>query len=385
MKRRERALIVGWRGGVGTALLGLLGGHPAGRRLSDELDDIVLPGGRIEPDDLDRLIREQGVTQVIEVADVDTLEFSKVCAKHGADHVTATIQTGEEDTMPAVKRVFEKVKADEGSQLLGSGMNPGVVNALVLAGIDELTKRAGTKPDLHAIYVTEQDTTRRSSGPAPTDDIFEITWSPIHALGELLEDQASYFRDGKHQCFEHQPHRALYSVRCGDTVVEAMLTPHEEVVSLGTRFAPVECAFLYAIPTQAADALARHPDRKPEDWKTRKLYHPHEIELAGHDRVGVLLCSRDHGELWIGFHNEQRDGARWGTNATELQAASGILAGWSCLGQRKGLHVVEDLDWRAYLDVVESVLGKMQIHYDRAARPRTLEQRLLRGDKTRAA
>jgi homospermidine synthase len=362
----------------------LLGGHPAGRRISEQLD-IVLPGGRIDPDDLDRLIREQGITQVIEVADVDTLAFSRVCAKHGADHVTATIQTGEEDTMPAVKRVFEAVTAEQGSQLLGSGMNPGVVNALVLAGMDELAKRAGTKPDLHAIYITEQDTTRRSAGPAPSDDVFEITWSPIHALGELLEDRASYFSGGEHRCFDHQPHRALYSVRCGADEVAAMLTPHEEVVTLGTRFAPVECAFLYAIPKQAADALRAHPDRDAEEWKTKKLYHPHEIDLAGHDRVGVLLCSRQHGELWIGFHNDQRDGARWGTNATELQAASGILAGWSCLGQKQGLHVVEDLDWRAYLRVVESVLGAVQVHYDHAARPRWLEQRRLRADAREAA
>src|SRR5688572_19533001 len=98
MKRRERALIVGWRGGVGTALLGLLSAHPAGRRISDALDDLVLPGGRLEAADLDRLIREQGITQVIEISDVDTLEFSKVCAKHGADHVTATIQTGDVET-----------------------------------------------------------------------------------------------------------------------------------------------------------------------------------------------------------------------------------------------------------------------------------------------
>ena len=376
MERRQRALIVGWRGGVGTALLGLLGGHPIGRRISDALDDIVLPGGRIGPDDLDRLIREQGVTQVIEVADVDTLEFSKVCAKHGADHVTATIQTGEEDTMPAVHRVFEQVKAERGSQLLGSGMNPGVVNALVLAGIEEFTKRAGATPDLYAIYITEQDTTRRAT--PSKGDVFEMSWSPRHALGELLETHASYYSDGEQHCFEHPPHLASYDVRCGADQVVAMLTPHEEVVSLGTRFAPVECAFLYAVPRQAEEALHRHPDRKAEDWKTTKLFPPYATDLVGHDRVGVLLCSRDHGELWVGFHNEASDGAPWGTNATELQAASGVLAGWSRLGDRQGLHVVEDVDWRAYLHVVEAVLGNMQVHYDRAARPRTLGERRVR-------
>jgi hypothetical protein len=373
MERRQRALIVGWRGGVGTALLGLLAGHPAGRRISDRLDDIVLPGGRIEPEDLDRMIREQGITQVVEIADVDTLEYSKVCARHGIDHVTATIQTGEEDTMPAVERVFAKVKAERGSQLLGSGMNPGVVNALVLAGLDEFAKRAGAKPDLHAIYITEEDTTRRRQ-PA-TGDVFEMTWSPHHALGELLEDPASYFADGKQQCCDHTPHRATYKVRCGAEEIAGMVTPHEEVVTLGKKFAPVECAFLYAVPAQAAAALARHPDRAPDDWKTAKLFPPFAVDLVGHDRVGVLLCSRAHGELWIGFHNEASDGVPWGTNATELQAATGVLAGWSRLGERTGLHAVEDLDWRKYLGVVEEVLGARQVHYDPEARPRKLAQR----------
>ena len=381
--KRQRALIIGWRGGVGTALLGLLGGHAAGRRISDKLDDIVLPGGRIKPDDLDRLIREQGVTQVIEVADVDTLEFSKVCAKHGADHVTATIQTGDEDTVPGVKRVFDQVKAERGSQLLGSGMNPGVVNALVLAGLDEFEKRAGTTPKLYAIYVTEQDTTRRTK---PTnEDIFEMTWSPHHALGELLEKHASYYSNGKHACFDHQPHLASYAVRWGGEEVAGMLTPHEEVVTLGTRFAEAECAFVYAVPQQAAEALHRHPDRDPDDWKTAKLYPPYAVDVVGHDRVGILLCSRDHGELWVGFHNDASDGVPWGTNATELQAAAGVLAGWTLLGERKGLHVVEDLDWRKYLGVVEEVLGKMQVNYDRAARPRTLAERRLRSGATVAA
>jgi hypothetical protein len=53
------------------------------------------------------------------------------------------------------------------------------------------------------------------------------------------------------------------------------------------------------------------------------------------------------------------------------------------LGDRAGLHVVEDIDWRAYLAVVESVLGKMQVHYDRDARPRLLAERRV-GGKRRA-
>jgi hypothetical protein len=31
-----------------------------------------------------------------------------------------------------------------------------------------------------------------------------------------------------------------------------------------------------------------------------------------------------------------------GTNATQLQVAAGVVAGWSQLGSRKGIHFVED-------------------------------------------
>lgn len=66
--------------------------------------------------------------------------------------------------------------------------------------------------------------------------------------------------------------------------------------------------------------------------------------LTGQDRVGVLLCSRRFGELWMGFATDMTAGLSMWTNATQLQVAAGVLAGWSQLGRRKGIHFVEDLD-----------------------------------------
>jgi hypothetical protein len=379
--RKHRALLVGWGGGVGGALLRLVATHPMRARITDRLDALVLPG-RLDPAGLARQIDDHRITQVIEAADVDTLAFSRVCADRGADYVASAMQKlGEGDgtlTVPAIQKALPARRPDIGdaSHLIGAGMNPGVVNALVFAGLEEFARRIGTQPDLYAIYFTEEDTTRRVG--RDRDDRFEITWSPHGALEELLEPHAMYMVDGQPVRCDHAPHTRLYAARCGRDEVAAMIVPHEEVVTIGTRFPTVECAFFYAIPETAAAALRRHRRREPEQWRTRKLYPPYEAQLVGHDRVGVLLCSRSYGELWIGFDTQIAEGTPYGTNATLLQAAAGMLAGWALLGTRRGIHFVEDLDWRAYLDIVRAVLGPAQVHHEPHARVRTLADRRMR-------
>ena len=59
----------------------------------------------------------------------------------------------------------------------------------------------------------------------------------------------------------------------------------------------------------------------------------------------------------MGFNTDVTAGLALGTNATQLQVAAGVLAGLSQLGRHRGVHFVEDLDWRDFLDVVAEVLG----------------------------
>lgn len=370
---RKRALVIGWRGGVGSTLLRLLAGHPAGRRLARSRE-LVLPSGKIGPADLAARLADLAIAEVIEVADVDTLAFSRACAERGANYLAASMQSDGALVMPAARALLPESRPDVGdtSQLIGAGMNPGIVNALALAGVDELARRTGVPPDLYAIYITEIDTT---TCPDARDDVFAMTWSPHQALEELLEPRATYLANGELVHRDHRPHEAIYTVRCGPHEIAAMLVPHEEVVTLGVRFPGVECAFFYAIPDAACRALRRHPDRGASAWPTRKLYPPYECRLAGGDRVGVLLCTRCHGELWIGFDTTVEQGARFGSNATLLQAATGVLAGWRLLGDKRGIHVVEELDWRAYLRTVRDVLGEPEVHHVRDAPVRPLAMR----------
>jgi hypothetical protein len=108
-----------------------------------------------------------------------------------------------------------------------------------------------------------------------------------------------------------------------------------------------------------------------------------------------LLASHTHGELWIGYEHaaggplgepsrretalRRRGPSPFATvevgNGTLLQAAAGVLAGWSLLGSRPGIHSVDELDPDIYLSRVESILGPRRIVHAPAAIPRALPER----------
>ncbi len=408
----RRTLLIGWRGGVGTATLNLLAEHPLGRRLAGDSHILLLDADDAEPvpaaplpaeilpaetllgrEDLERVIRRHDIERVLDFGASNTIASAEACAATGADYLSTCydplhyrdagpptgphLMQGARDLLP--KR---RPSLSGGSHLVGSGMNPGTVSALLLTGLDQFADRARTSPDdldLYAIFITEIDTT--ASDDPPADDVFAITWSPQHCLSEILEPEALYVSRGDITPLGHRPTAAHYRVRCGDEAIEGFAVPHEELVWLGHRFPSCEVAYLYQIPRAAEAALGRYPDRDAESWKTRRLIPPSvpADELAGIDRVGVLLCSRRHGELWLGFETDMQQARRFGTNATELQVASGVLAGWAQLGARAGIHVVEEIDYRRFLRDVESVLGRAATVYDPDAPPVPLSRRRVTG------
>ena len=151
--------------------------------------------------------------------------------------------------------------------------------------------------------------------------------------------------------------------------------PHEEVTTIGARFPELEVAYIYRILPRAFRALLDHPRRGPQDWATRNLYPPTTGALSGENRVGVLLCSRRYGEYWIGFGNRVAEGLRYGTNATLLQVAAGVIAGWRSLEPNRGVHLVEELDCGRFLETAEAILGPAQTFWDRRAPIAGVEQR----------
>ncbi len=402
----NRALLVGCHGGVGSAVLALLARTAPGRRITGQLDALFLldreagdaippvPGGVLLPsgsidsgDDITRLIAAHGLTQVIDLSSVDTVDCTSACDAAGADFLCTSVEEwsggGTIPTDQAIARLLPPARPalERRSHLVGSGANPGIVNALVSAAIEEFGTRAGVPPtvedlELYAVLITEEDTTREDTG-TQADDVFAMTWSPAHCLEELFEPRAFIARNGAIAGLGHEPTSRMYSARCGTAVIEGMAVPHEEISTLAVRFPSVEIGFIYRIPSAALRALAARPEgRTPGEWKTRRLHPPWTENISGEDRVGVLLCSRRFGELWLGFATDVRMGLSFGTNATQLQVAAGVLAGWLQLGTRRGIHFVEDLDWRAFLSAVAAILGPPQVVHDPNAPLRSFADRV---------
>ena len=337
---------------------------------------VVLPPTTIDSaETLGRVVQEHGITQVVDLSSVDTVDCTRVCEEIGADFLCTSVEEwparGSLTTDQAIARLLPPHRPDltACSHLVGSGANPGIVNALAFAAMEAFAERAGVEPttqalDLHSVLITEEDTTTERHS-VYAEDVFPMTWSPEHCLEELFEPRAFSARSGKVVNVGHRPTDRWYRARCGERLIEGMLVPHEETKTLARRLSDVDIAFIYRLPPAAIEALRAREDQggRPR-WRGHRLFPPHARDLLGHDHVGVLLCSRQFGELWMGFETEVSEGLAFGTNATQLQVAAGVVAGWTQLGGKKGFHFVEDLDWRAFLGIASEILGTPSVVHD---------------------
>jgi len=389
-KRPERALVIGCHGGVARAFLTLLNKSEVGQKLRDRFEKFVLVDQAPQPDEpvsfegtylppmsinnIDvfvRLLKEHKITHVIDLSSIDTVECTHACDELGVDFLCTSIEEwpGAEPTPTdkAIARILPPIKPQllNQSHLVGSGANPGIVNALVFEAIEQFAQRVGVEPtvpalELNSAFITEIDTTE-AVGMSFSENEFPITWSPSHCIEELFEPRAFYAVNTRTMGLPHRPVDRYYRVRCGDRFIDGMVVPHEEVKTLARKLPDVEVAFIYRLPPATMRALEASSTRsKSEDWKPRRLCPPWTRNLVGEDCLGVLLNSRRYGEFWLGFATDVKKGLALGTNATELQVAAGVLAGLEQLGEVKGLHFVEDLDHKRFIRTVTEILGPLK-------------------------
>ncbi|MFO7563435.1 MAG: homospermidine synthase [Enhygromyxa sp.] len=344
-----------------------------------------LPAATIcEGRELAEIVAEHRVERVIELATVDTWDCLGACAAAGASFLSTTFDTWDTNAqddpddpycMLRARGLFSPPEVETGTHLVCMGMNPGLVNLLVAAGLRELAERSGRPASLdalevHAIVFTEIDETTVAGRRSPADPLrFASTWSPAGCLDELLEPHAMINRAGELTRLDHPPHRAHYRGRCGDEEIVGFLVPHEELVSLGAMYPSVELAYLYRMAPAAEAALIAAPDRQPEQWVPQRLYPPeHGDDLQGFNRLGALICSRSLGELWIGWETPVELGRRYSSNATLLQVAAGVLAGWTLAEELEpGIWLPEELDTRRALGLAGEILGAPKVVWDRDA------------------
>lgn len=391
----RKVLMLGAAGGVGRATLALLDGHPLGRARLPPGSELLLldregapdlvPGRASVPacarwlparqigrrEDLLAVLAEHRPELVVELATVGTYDVMTACAQLGASYLTTTYDIwppDDERCMLRSRALFDPPDVDAGVHLLCMGMNPGLVNSLVARGIEELAARSGRAPSLAglgltAVLFTELDETTTSAPEQLPSETFCSTWCPEGCLSEMLEPTAMLTIAGATAELPHPPHRALYEARCGAELIRGHVVPHEELVSLAAMYPSIDLAYVYRLAPPAEAALAAMPERKVADWPTHRLYPPdHLDDLRGFSRIGALLCTRELGELWLGWQTSNEDARRHSTNATLLQVATGVLAGWAELDHADpGVYLPEELDTTRMLARAEQILGPIEV------------------------
>jgi hypothetical protein len=177
----RRALILGCHGGVGRAVLALLETSDPGRRLRARLDAVLLadreppPGpaplttGILLPptsvgsaQELADLVREHRITDFVDLSSIDTVDCTRACDELGADFLCTSVEEwpgrGSIATDEAIARLLppRRPALERRAHLVGSGANPGIVNALVFAGLEDFGGRVGVPAttaelDLYAV------------------------------------------------------------------------------------------------------------------------------------------------------------------------------------------------------------------------------------------
>src|SRR5689334_14845242 len=236
----RRTLIVGWRGGVGRAVLAVLDGHALAQGRTLLLLDAepghdgappgatVLPAARIASGArVQELLRAHAIDELVDLAGLDSRDCLDACAATGASYLCTSLErwspaAGVLDDALALAR--SDAPRWPGRHLVAAGMNPGCVNALVDAAIDEFSARVGTTElALAAIHVTELDTTHATNAEP---DGFAMSWGAAPCLAELRVPNALVVVDGQVHALPHAPTQQRYRVRCGDALIAGFAVPH---------------------------------------------------------------------------------------------------------------------------------------------------------------
>lgn len=356
---KKNLLILGVSGGVGTALLIYLSSHresfgqiilldKSKRILSNKFishkkfdylflnEEIVLPR---DEEKYHSLLREHAVNIVLDVTDDETLPLFYATDRAGVSYVNSSLN-GSRKTHEHVLEVWEKRdQFRNAAHILGTGMNPGIVNMWARHGIEKF----GIPQE---IIVFEYDTSQTAANDHPM-----VTWSVKKFLEEVSEEP-SVIMAGRDKPMEFLPNaienridmkRILSPILALKEYPEGFIVPHDEIVSLAQKF-DVPAKFVYAINIGTMRTLIEsYRKNKKLSFNELKLGDNIGHPLEGADNIGVLL---NYPERKVYYFNTISNVSIKGTNATYTQVVTGVIAALLTLvhdNLNKGMHFVEDL------------------------------------------
>ncbi|RFT61941.1 S-adenosylmethionine decarboxylase related protein [Bacillus clarus] len=288
---------------------------------------------------------------VIDVSWADTVKMLTDCNEFGTHYINTAIECPEVDDNEAIARfglleryrIFaqHKDRFQNITSIIGSGMNPGVVQWMMLHLMQQFPEEQPI-----ASYIVEHDTTFYKNAKLAQENTIYTTWSPECFLDEAILNYPLFMKQHIPVVLYQDVYQQEFKVTLGDIQFYGCLMPHEEAVSLGEWF-DGEVGFLYRVNEHTTNAIRSNLKTVDDlwDWE-HKVLLPDDAELTGADLIGILLVYSNKERFIYNVINSDAMYTRFHTNATYFQVACGIYGALSSLTLDSlplGCYVVDDL------------------------------------------
>ncbi|SIR86407.1 homospermidine synthase [Peribacillus simplex] len=288
---------------------------------------------------------------VIDVSWADTIEMMKCCNELGVFYINSALENTEVDEdeslygFPLTERYirFEDSKKNLTNMkaIVGSGMNPGVVQWMAIKLINENPDR---KP--LACYIVEHDDSFFKDKTLIKPNTLYTSWSVECFLDEAILSYPMFVHHHLPQYFYEEVYAMEYKVKLGQKEFYGCLMPHEEVITLGKLF-DMQLGFIYRVNEYTTESIRNNLANVDVLWDwNQQLLDPDVGEIEGEDLVGVLLVYEDSEKYIYNVMKSSEIYPKFKTNATYFQVACGIYAAMASIildDLSLGIYYVDEL------------------------------------------
>lgn len=266
---------------------------------------------------------------VIDVSWADTIDMLSCCNELGIYYINSALENTSVDenedlegfTLSERYILFEEAKSlfDNTKAIIGSGMNPGVVQWMAIHLMNQIENK---KPK--ACYVVEFDNSFFEDKSLAKENTVYTTWSPECFLDEAILSYPLFVTHNTPLFMYKDVYSLEFKVNLGEFKFYGCLMPHEEILTLGELY-DMELGFIYKVNDHTTNLIRNNLDNVDIIWdKPMEVLDPSSKPLIGYDLVGVLLVF-DSEELYMyNVLNNKDIFEIYGVNATYFQVACGI-------------------------------------------------------------
>lgn len=290
-------------------------------------------------------------TLVIDCSCADTIETLRICDELKVNYINTAFENAMIDEDESFEgfglieryKIFEKNKHDfkRSTAIIGSGMNPGVVQWMAL----ELIKKDTNKNPL-GCYIVEQDTSFFADNSLADKQTIYTTWSTECFLDEAILGYPMYVKHRMPLFLYEHVYDLEFKVSLGEISFNGCLMAHEEAITLGKLF-DLETGFIYKINDHTTELIRANLDHVDDLWEwDMEVLDPAVNELEGEDLVGVLLVYEDKETFMYNVLSNKDVYNEYKVSATYFQVACGVYAAISTLlldHLPQGIYYVDNL------------------------------------------